>query len=47
MNSPISSNNSNSKSDNLGDSAFQKSIANLYHCRKELATLMGEKQKVL
>uniref|UniRef100_A0A0R3RTR5 DUF659 domain-containing protein n=1 Tax=Elaeophora elaphi TaxID=1147741 RepID=A0A0R3RTR5_9BILA len=47
MNSPISSNSSNSKSDTSVDNAFQKSIANLYHSRRKLATLMGEKQKWL
>lgn len=47
MNSPISCSSSNSKNDTSGDSAFQKNIANLYHSRRKLATLMGEKQKVL
>ncbi|VDK68329.1 unnamed protein product [Litomosoides sigmodontis] len=47
MNSTVSTNNSNSKNDALGDSVFQKSIANLYHSRRKLATLMGEKKKWL
>ncbi|CAG9534459.1 unnamed protein product [Cercopithifilaria johnstoni] len=48
MSSPVSSNNFNSKNDTFGDdNAFQKSIANLYHIRRKLATLMGEKQKWL
>ncbi|KAM3716608.1 V-type ATP synthase alpha chain [Dirofilaria immitis] len=47
MNSPLQSNSSKSKNDTSCDSAFQKSIANLYHSRRKLATLMGEKQKWL
>ncbi|VIO99163.1 Uncharacterized protein BM_BM2766 [Brugia malayi] len=48
MISPVFSNSSKSKNDASGDSsAFQKNIANLYHSRRKLATLMGEKRKWL
>ncbi|OZC07222.1 hypothetical protein X798_05801 [Onchocerca flexuosa] len=47
MHSPTHNNSSNLKNDPSGESAYQKSIANLYHSRRELATLMGEKQKWL
>uniref|UniRef100_A0A915PNZ4 Uncharacterized protein n=1 Tax=Setaria digitata TaxID=48799 RepID=A0A915PNZ4_9BILA len=47
MNSPASSNSCNSKNDAPDDSALQRSIASLYHSRRKLATLMGEKQKWL
>uniref|UniRef100_A0A1I8ESD5 Uncharacterized protein n=2 Tax=Wuchereria bancrofti TaxID=6293 RepID=A0A1I8ESD5_WUCBA len=47
MISPVFSSSSKSKNDASGDSAFQKNIANLYHSRRKLATLMGEKRKWL
>uniref|UniRef100_A0A8R1Y1J0 Uncharacterized protein n=1 Tax=Onchocerca volvulus TaxID=6282 RepID=A0A8R1Y1J0_ONCVO len=47
MHSLVYNNNSNLKNDTSDDSVFQKSIANLYHSRRELAKLMGEKQKWL